>query len=86
MLVWTQAHTVYPTETQIPLLALHRHANPACFTQTERLIVIPQGSADLSQICMCLTPHSTSFLYCLALRNQNISHLWDLLEMWEGCD
>lgn len=99
MMFWcglTQAHTntcIHThTHTQIPSflssLTLHHHANPACFTrqETERLIVIPQGSADLSQICLCLAPHSTSFPYCLAPRNQKISHLWDLLEMWEICE
>lgn len=67
---------------------IHHHANPACFTrqETERLIVIPQGSADLSQICLCLALHSSSFLYCLAPRNQknlstlgsagNVGNLW----------
>lgn len=44
-----------------PSLARYRHANPACFTlrETERLIVIPRGSADLSQICLpAPAPHS----------------------------
>lgn len=83
-----KAHRHTHTDSLFSLLTLHHHANPACFTrqETERLIVIPQGSADLSQICLCLSPHSTSFLYCLAPRNQKISHLWDLLEMWEICE
>lgn len=70
------------------LLTLHHHANPACFTrqETEKLIVIPQGSADLSQIYLCYAPHSTSFLYCLPPRNLKITHLWDLLEMWDICE
>lgn len=81
-------HTYTQTDSLCSLLTLHHHANPACFTrqETERLIVIPQGSADLSQICLCLAPHFTSFLYCLAPRNPKISHLWDLLEMWEMCE
>lgn len=95
MFCWTRIHT---PKTHVPsrihtaspfsLLTLHHHANPACFTrqETERLIVIPQGSADLSQICLCRAPHSTSFLYCLAPRNLKVSHLWDLLEMWEICE
>ncbi len=59
-------HSCTHTDSLLSLLSLHHHANPACFTrqETERLIVIPQGSADLSQICLCLAPHSTSFLYC----------------------
>lgn len=88
---WDAHKHIYPhrrTDSLFSLLTLHHHANPACFTrqETERLIVIPQGSADLSQICLCLAPHSTSFLYCLAPRNHKISHLWDLLEMWEICE
>lgn len=85
----TQKHTHPHTSTHIhTILTLHHHANPACFTrqETEGLIVIPQGSADLSQICLCFAPHSTSFLYCLAPRNLKISHLLDLLEMWEICE
>lgn len=85
----THIHTHTHTSTHIhTILTLHHHANPACFTrqETEGLIVIPQGSADLSQICLCFAPHSTSFLYCLAPRNLKISHLWDLLEMWEICE
>lgn len=68
--------TLTSTLTQIPsffpLLTLYHHANPACFTrqETERLIVIPRGSADLSQICLRPAPHSTSFPHCLAPRNQ----------------
>lgn len=86
----TLKHTHPHTFTLIPLfslLTLHHHANPACFTrqETEKLIVIPQVLADLSQICLCHAPHSTSFLYCLPPRNLKISHLWDLLEMWEIC-
>lgn len=41
-----------------------------------------KGLADLIQSCGCLAPHSTLFLYFLAPRNQKISYLWDLLEMW----
>lgn len=90
VLVRTKTHTKTHTYTLIPfsLFTLHHHANPACFTQqeTEKLIVIPQGSADLSQICLSHAPHSTSFLYVLAPRNLKILHLWDLLEMWEVCE
>lgn len=85
MFCWTQIHTQKPhvssrihADSPFSLLTLHHHANPACFTrqETERLIVIPQGSPDLSQICLRLAPHSTSFLYCLAPRNlKNLSSL-----------
>lgn len=84
----SHTHTHTQTLSFLSSLILHHHANPACFTrqETERLIVIPQGSADLSQICRCLALHSSSFLHCLAPRNQknlsslgstgNVGNLW----------
>ena len=86
---WIHMHARADPPSSSP--SLHHHANPACFTrrETERLIVIPQGSADLSQICAAvLIPHHSfiSSFFFLAPRNQKISHLGDLLEMWEICE
>lgn len=69
--VWTHTHTLHQhTAPSSSLLTLHHHANPACFTrqETEKLIVIPQGSADLSQICLRSPPHFTSFQTCFGFQ------------------
>lgn len=85
--VWTHTHTLHQhTAPSSSLLTLHHHANPACFTrqETEKLIVIPQGSADLSQICLRSAPHFTSFPTCFGFQgSKKISHLRHRLQMRE---
>lgn len=74
--IHTHTHTHIPSF--LSSLTLHHHANPACFTrqETERLIVIPQGSADLSQIC--LLPRSSFHIIPVLFGSQESENLSSL--------